>query len=199
MAAAVPRGPELTFHDLYEEYPRMDVEVAREQALLAAHDIVVLQFPFYWYSAPPLLKQWEDLVLEHGWAYGSRGRALHGKTLVCAISTGGRQGAYQEEGYNRFTVRQLLSPIEQTARLCGMRYLPPWVVYGTHGYRMGEIEGAATGYRTLLGGLLEERSLPEEGQLDRLLHLNEVVAGWRGDAIAGPEDRLSGGNEEPAR
>jgi putative NADPH-quinone reductase len=69
----------VTFHDLYEAYPDFDVDVAREQALLLEHDTIVLQHPFYWYSTPALIKQWEDLVLQHGWAYGHEGNALRGK------------------------------------------------------------------------------------------------------------------------
>ena len=132
LASAVAELPGVTFHDLYEAYPDFDVDVRREQDLLLAHDVVVLQHPFYWYSTPPLVKQWEDLVLEHGWAYGTGGTALHGKRLLSAISAGGPERAYRPGGYNRFSLRQLLTPLEQTARLCGMEYLPPFVVFGTH-------------------------------------------------------------------
>ncbi len=132
----LPDLPGLTFHDLYEEYPTFDIDVTREQALLTAHDLIILQHPMYWYSTPALLKQWQDLVLEHGWAYGSTGKALHGKRMLNLITSGGTEAAYQPQGYNRFTVRQFLAPIEQTARLCGMEYLPPYVIHGTH--RMDE-------------------------------------------------------------
>jgi glutathione-regulated potassium-efflux system ancillary protein KefG len=154
---AVAELPGITFHDLYEAYPDFDVDVRREQKLLLEHDLVVLQHPFFWYSTPPLVKQWEDLVLEHGWAYGTGGNALHGKRLLSAISTGGPERAYREGGYNRFTIRQLLAPLEQTARLCGMEYLPPFVVFGTH--RLGEeqIRGAAAEYRRLLEALRDDR------------------------------------------
>lgn len=157
LVARVPARPELTFHDLYEAYPAFDVDVEREQALLAAHDVVVLQFPFYWYSTPALLKQWEDLVLTHGWAYGTAGRALEGKRLLCAVSTGGRAAAYAREGYNRFSVREFLLPIEATARLCRMRYLAPWVVGGTHRLDPPEIEEHARRYGALLDALCEDR------------------------------------------
>src|SRR5512139_1443397 len=90
----------VTFHDLYEAYPDFDVDVKREQALLLAHDAVVLQHPFYWYSTPALVKQWEDLVLEHGWAYGSRGTMLRGKRMLSAITTGGGEAAYRAQGHN---------------------------------------------------------------------------------------------------
>jgi glutathione-regulated potassium-efflux system ancillary protein KefG len=119
----------VTFHDLYEEYPDFQIDVAREQELLRAHDVIILQHPFYWYSAPALLKEWLDPVLEHGFAYGTDGVELRGKTLMNAITTGGPRDAYQADGYNRFTIRQLLAPFDQTAALCGMRYLAPFVIH----------------------------------------------------------------------
>ncbi len=157
LVGAVSKLPGVTFHDLYQVYPDFDVDVRREQELLNAHDIVVLQHPFYWYSTPPLVKQWEDLVLEHGWAYGSGGTALHGKRLLSAISAGGPQRAYCADGYNRFSVRQLLAPLEQTARLCGMEYLPPFVVFGTHGLEDEQIRSAAREYGRLIEALRDER------------------------------------------
>ena len=69
---------------------------------------------------------------QHGWAYGADGTALRGKTLMSAITSGRAEGSYGDAGCNRFTIRDLLAPFEQTARLCGMRYLPPFVVHGTH-------------------------------------------------------------------
>ena len=153
MLDAVPTRAGITLHDLYEAYPDLDVDVVREQALLEAHDVVVLQFPFYWYSTPPMLKQWQDLVLEHGWAYGATGTRLAGKTLLCALSAGGPQHAYRPEGYNRFTVRQLLAPIEQTATLCRMRYVAPFVVHGTHRLEPAEVAREAARYGRLLDRL----------------------------------------------
>jgi glutathione-regulated potassium-efflux system ancillary protein KefG len=157
LVEAVSDLPGVTFQDLYEAYPDFDVDVGREQELLRAHETIVLQHPFFWYSTPPLVKQWEDLVLEHGWAYGTGGAALQGKRLISAISTGGPERAYCTGGYNRFSIRQLLAPLEQTARLCGMEYLPPFVVFGTH--RLGEeqIGGAAADYRSLVEALRDDR------------------------------------------
>ena len=88
----------VTVNDLYEAYPELDIEVDREQRLLEKHDIVVLQHPFYWYSTPAILKEWQDLVLEHGWAYGRDGHALEGKLLLNAITTGGGEEAYCRAG-----------------------------------------------------------------------------------------------------
>lgn len=153
----VPQTPGITFHDLYEAYPTFDIDVPHEQRLLIDHDLIVLQHPFFWYSTPPLVKQWEDLVLEHGWAYGSKGTALRGKQLLSLISAGGAESAYQHEGYNRFTMRELLAPLEQTAFLCGMEYLPPYVIHGTHRMTEADINAAADRYHQLLAWLHEDR------------------------------------------
>ena len=162
----VPSGPEVTFHDLYEAYPKLDIDVKREQELLLEHDVIVFQFPFYWYSTPPILKQWQDLVLEHGWAYGSTGNALQGKTFGTILSAGGTEAAYCSAGKNRFTVRQLLAPIEQTAILCGMRYLPPLVIFGTHVLTEGQIVERGARYRALLDALVAGE--PDEAERTRL-------------------------------
>ena len=117
--------------DLYAEYPDLDIDVQHEQELLAEHDVLVWQHPFYWYSTPAILKEWQDLVLEHGWAYGHGGTQLRGKLTLNAITTGGPAHAYGRDGYNRFTVRELLAPWDQTAHLCGMRFLAPFVVHAS--------------------------------------------------------------------
>jgi len=173
----LPTGPDLTFHDLYEAYPRLDIDVKREQELLLEHDVVVFQFPFYWYSTPPILKQWQDLVLQHGWAYGSKGIALRGKTFLSVLSAGGTEAAYCSAGKNRFTVRQLLAPIEQTAILCGMRYLPPFTIFGTHILSEGQIVQRSTRYRALIDALVAgEPTDAERERLDGEITINRFVS-----------------------
>jgi glutathione-regulated potassium-efflux system ancillary protein KefG len=170
---AVPALPNLTFHDLYEAYPDFDIDVDHEQELLLAHDLILFQFPFYWYSTPPLVKQWEDLVLEHGWAYGSTGTMLQGKRLCCLITTGGGAAAYQHEGYNRYTIREFLAPLEQTAQLCRMEFLPPYLIQGTHRLEAGDIEVAASRYRQLLHWLHDDQI--DWGIAGRYPTLNEAL------------------------
>lgn len=147
----------VTVHDLYERYPTFAIDVAREQALLREHDVVVLQHPFYWYSAPALVKEWLDLVLEHGWAYGKGGAALQGKLMFNAVTTGGGEDAYRREGYNRFTMRELLAPFDQTAYLCGMTYLAPFVVHGALRLVGESTAPAVAAYRKLLEAVRDER------------------------------------------
>lgn len=157
LAAAVRHMDGVTFHDLYETYPDFFIDVKREQQLLLEHDVLVLQHPFYWYSTPAIMKQWEDLVLEHGFAYGAEGRALEGKQWLQVLSSGGGNEAYQAHGSNRFTIRQLLSPLEQTANLCRMQFLPPLVTAGTFRISDDEIKKQALYYRETLEALRDER------------------------------------------
>jgi glutathione-regulated potassium-efflux system ancillary protein KefG len=168
-----PDLPGLTFHDLYEAYPAFDIDVEREQKLLAEHDIIVVQHPFFWYSTPPLVKQWEDLVLEHGWAYGRTGNALSGKRWVHFISTGGAESAYQRDGHNRFTIPEFLVPLQQTVRLCRMLWIPPWVIPGTHRMTEDEIGRAGLVYAELLTRLSENGIDPED--VARFSTLNEAL------------------------
>jgi len=169
----------VTVHDLYERYPDFDIAVAHEQELLLGHDVIVMQHPFFWYSVPAILKEWMDLVLEHGWAYGGQGAKLSGKRLMSAVSTGGGDVAYTPEGINRHTMREFLRPIEQTARLCKMVYLPPFLVQGTHRLSDEDIQSHAAGYRRLLAALrdggIDARSV---GDLERINgDLDAVIGG----------------------
>ncbi|CAI0704653.1 NAD(P)H-dependent oxidoreductase [Serratia entomophila] len=122
--------PNVTVHELIRTYPDYRIDVAREQELLEAHDAVVMMFPFYWYSSPAILSEWQDAVLTYGFAYGSEGTRLHGKPLQLVVSTGGNLQDYTPEGRNRFLVEDLLRPFHATANLTGMDYLPPHVVRG---------------------------------------------------------------------
>jgi glutathione-regulated potassium-efflux system ancillary protein KefG len=159
----------VTIHDLYEAYPDQHIDVPFEQELLLAHHTVVMQSPFYWYSTPPLLKAWMDLVLTWGWAYGRGGIHLRGKRMMNALTTGGADRSYAPEGHNRFTLRQLLAPLDQTAALCGMEYLPPFVVHGTHRLDPDGITRAARSYLTVVEAL-RDPDLP----LDRLRGLERI-------------------------
>ncbi|MDJ0764901.1 MAG: NAD(P)H-dependent oxidoreductase [Myxococcota bacterium] len=164
----------VTVHDLYEAYPTFDIDVAREQALVMGCDVLVFHHPFFWYSVPSLLKEWLDLVLEHGWAYGHKGTALKGKLLLSAVSTGGREAAYQRDGFNQHTMLDLLAPIAQTARLCGMTYLPPFAVHGTLEMSADAINAHGQDFRRVIQALRDDRIDLDAAQ--SLLRLNADLA-----------------------
>ena len=144
--------------DLYRAYPRFNIDIDTEQQRLRDHDIIVFQHPLFWYSTPALIKEWLDLVLEHGFAYGTGGEALHGKALMQAISAAGPEDAYSASGYQHFELRRFLTPMEQTARLCGMRYLAPYPLFGAlQAPQDGRLAPHIAGYRTVLEALRDDR------------------------------------------
>ena len=147
----------VTFHDLYQTYPEFDIDVKHEQKLLVNHEIIVFHHPFFWYSTPAILKEWQDLVLEHGWAYGRNGNALKDKIFFNTITSGGSKEAYQEKGYNRYTLKQLIAPVEGTATLCKMIFLPPFAIQGTHSITQEEVNEYQTKYYKILKMLRDDK------------------------------------------
>ena len=112
---------------LYQTYPFWKIDGSVEQTILAAHDRIVLQFPFYLYGCPPLMKMWLDEVMTFRWAYGPGGEVLKGKQLLIAVSTGGPAEAYKPGGFHNYTIEELLTPFQQIANLIGASYLKPYV------------------------------------------------------------------------
>lgn len=139
--------PGVTFRDLYELYPDQLIDVKEEQRQLLSHDVIVFQHPFYWYSTPALLKEWSDLVLEYDFAYGPKGDRLHGKKWLQVCTMGGPEEVYQRSGYNYFSVRELMAPLEQTARLCGMSFEEPFTFHGAGRASDEDLKKAAERYR----------------------------------------------------
>jgi glutathione-regulated potassium-efflux system ancillary protein KefG len=152
----------VTIRIMYDLYPDFNIDIKEEQRLLEEHDIIVWQHPFYWYSSPSLLKEWIDVVLQHGFAYGREGKALEGKKLMTAITSGGRRDVYKEGGMRKYSIRQLLAPFEQTVTLCNIEYLPPFVVHGTHLLDIKGIIEAGQEYRRIIIALRDGKLTPGE-------------------------------------
>jgi putative NADPH-quinone reductase len=131
LAAAALRLPEVELIDVHSLYPDGGVDAGAEAARLLSADRIVLQFPIQWYSTPPLLKAWQDavftrMVYVH---YEAEGRLLAGKPLLVAATAGNVPEAYAPGGANRFTMAELLRPLEASAHRCGLSWQPPFLVY----------------------------------------------------------------------
>ena len=142
--------PNVTVRDLYETYPDFHIDVAAEQALLDAADLVVFQHPIQWYSMPALMKEWLDVVLEAGYAYGEGGIALHDKAYWLCVTTGSPAAAYREGGLHNFAFEAFLPQFRQTADLCGMAWQPPLVLHGAHQVTQEEVAAHVARYVALL-------------------------------------------------
>ncbi|MGD9419885.1 MAG: NAD(P)H-dependent oxidoreductase [Verrucomicrobiota bacterium JB025] len=140
----------VTVSDLYERYPDFLIDVKREQDQLVEHERIVWQFPLFWYSTPSLMKEWMDVVFQYGWAYGRGGNALAGKRVKAVVTTGADAGSYTAEGFNGHTVRDLLLPLERSARMCGMEFAEPLVFYDALKLDGGGLARAVADYRKWL-------------------------------------------------
>jgi glutathione-regulated potassium-efflux system ancillary protein KefF len=148
--------------DVYALYPDYLIDVPAEQALLAQAKLVVWQHPVQWYSMPALMKLWIDEVLSFGWAYGPGGTALKGKDLWLVATTGGAEDSYRPDRYNRYFFDAFLPPYEQTAVLCGLRFVPPLLLHGAHRASAAQIDAHAQLYASRL------LSYPQWPELDAI-------------------------------
>jgi len=162
----------VTFHDLYEVYPDFNIDVKHEQNLLLENDIIVFHHPLFWFSVPSILREWMDLVLQHRWAYGKTGKALEGKKLFNVVTTGGRESLFQHDGYYGNTMVEFLAPIKQSAHVCGMDFLPPFVVHGTRNITQQEIINHGEDYQKMIVSLRDGKVNLEEARSQQRLNSN---------------------------
>jgi len=147
----------VTINNLYSNYPDFIIDVKREQKLCEENDIIIFQFPFYWYSTPSIMKEWQDVVLEHDWAYGSKGKALKGKTFMLSLTAGGDESTYTKDGGNLFTIGELATPFQAMTNLCSMEWMPPFAILGIHrGLSDEKLNAHKNNYRKLILALRDE-------------------------------------------
>ncbi|KZN62197.1 NAD(P)H-dependent oxidoreductase [Pseudoalteromonas luteoviolacea] len=148
-------------------YPDFQIDVKAEQDALIDTDIIILQFPFYWYSIPALLKKWIDDVFAYDFAFGANGDKLKGKDLILSFTVGGPEESYDPLGYNHFTIEQLIYPLQQTAYLTGLNFNKPIythrMVYVEGVYnKLEDVQSRAASHAQRLIALIDElKSAPE--------------------------------------
>ena len=150
MCDAVRDLPHVNFRDLHELYPNFFINVMAEQAVLRQADLIVFQHPIYWYGAPAIFKHFLDTVFLSGFAYGAGGTALRDKDFLLALSTGAAAKEYQTNGIHHYPLEQLILPMEQTVRFCGMRFLSPLVIHSGQNLTQESIKDHAQMYRQRL-------------------------------------------------
>lgn len=124
---AVKELENVSVYNLYDKYPNFKIDVNKEQQILLEHDIILFQFPFYWYSSPSLLKEWQDLVLSYNFAYGEK-YLLENKTFALAVSAGSSSENYKD---NDTSIEELLKPFENIAKYTKMNYCKPFITHNT--------------------------------------------------------------------
>jgi glutathione-regulated potassium-efflux system ancillary protein KefF len=146
MAEAARTVDGVILHDLYETYPDFYIDVAREQAQVAQAGTLVFLHPIQWYGMPALMKEWVDLVLPNGWENGPDGSALKGKRYWLVASTGSAAGDYAAGARHGRPFGDYLAPFEQTAAVCGMRWIAPLILHAAHAVDAGAVDAHVAGF-----------------------------------------------------
>jgi len=109
--------------NLIKEYPDHKIDVEKEQEFLLDADVVIIQFPIYWYSLPAILKQWIDEVWAYGFAYGGVFK-LENKHLIASFTIGGAVETYSPISYNKHHIDTYLLHLQQSVEIVKMKYYP---------------------------------------------------------------------------
>lgn len=104
---------EVAIYNLYEMRVEDAFNAEIWSTIISHASALVFQFPFYWMSAPSLLKRWLDEVF----TYLAKTPAVAGKTLMVVTTAGSEHDAYRSGGRNRFTVDELLRPYMKGAAI----------------------------------------------------------------------------------
>lgn len=122
--------PQATIVNLAKDYPDYKIDVEKEQGRLRKADVIVFQFPFWWYGSPSIMHRYVEEVFTHGFAYGSTGTALHGKKIIFSFTAGGTKDAYTKEGYQHYEMVDFMPQFNAMSNLCGLEMANKVVSYG---------------------------------------------------------------------
>jgi len=161
LADAARAIPGVAVQDLYELYPDFDIDPDHERSLLAAAHLVVFMHPIRWYGMPSMLKEWMDVVLRPGWAYGRGDCALRGKGCWLVTTTGSGADAFQAGALHGHPFDAFLLPIRQAAALCGMDWLAPLVLHGAADASEAVIEAHVHEFTRRLAGYASQAAMKE--------------------------------------
>jgi len=108
-------------------------EVAREQQRLLWSELVIFQFPLWWFSVPAIMKGWFDRVLAMGFAYGGGRWFEHGplrpRRAMLAVTAGAPRERYVE-GNIFGGIERVLYPLHVgVLNLVGLEVLPPFIAW----------------------------------------------------------------------
>ena len=123
-------------------------------------DLMIWQFPLWWFGLPASLKGWVDRVFAKGRTYGGGQRyesgVFRGKRALLSLTTGGAEGAYREGGYNG-DIDGILRPIQRgILQFVGFEALAPHIVYEPARLTEDQRKNALTAYARRLHTIARE-------------------------------------------
>ena len=151
LISAVEKNPQVQIVDLQKHIVNGSFNVESELEALRHTDLLVWMFPLYWYSAPAILREWQDQVLSAA-VYGPH-KVLAGKKLMVVTTVGARASTYRSGDLNQYTLDEILRPFEVCARSAQMQWLPHFALYGVGDMDSKALQLEAERFAQQLNGL----------------------------------------------
>jgi NAD(P)H dehydrogenase (quinone) len=137
-------------------------EITAEQEKVEWCDLMILQFPLWWFALPAILKGWVDRVFAMGRFYNN-GRIYEngifkGKRAMLSLTTGGSEKNYNEDLYGE--MESILKPIHRGIfEFTGWSVLRPQVVYAVERRSVEDLAGELERWKNRLSGVFEEAGI----------------------------------------
>uniref|UniRef100_A0A8C6LEF8 Ribosyldihydronicotinamide dehydrogenase [quinone] n=2 Tax=Nothobranchius furzeri TaxID=105023 RepID=A0A8C6LEF8_NOTFU len=145
------------------EEGRLSEDITKEHAKIIEADLIIFQFPMYWFGLPAIMKGWIDRVLTNGFAFSTEQLYSQGvfkdKKTMLSFTTGSLESMFSPTGING-DMNVTLWPIQNgILNYCGFQVLAPQIFWAPALAAAEDRKGMLEGWRTRLQGLLEEKPL----------------------------------------
>ena len=139
--------------------PDLEAELRKMEAC----DLMIWQFPLWWFGLPGILKGWADRVFAMGRTYGGErfyeNGVFKGKRALLSLTTGGPEAAYQKGGWNG-DIRAILRPIQRgILRFTGWDVLAPNIVYAPARISDQERQASLKSWATRMSAIESEQPI----------------------------------------
>ena len=139
--------------------PDLETEMCKVETC----DLMVWQFPLWWFGVPGILKGWVDRVFAMGRTYGGERfyetGVFKGKRALLSVTTGGPGPVYEKGGWNG-DIHAILRPIQRgMLRFVGFDVLAPHIVYAPVRSTPDERKAAVDAWADRLGRIQGEQPI----------------------------------------
>ena len=145
----------VTVIDLYQRYGGSKVgdmdkkKIEEDREKMIASDIIINQFPFHWYTSPPMTDNWREYALGWNWAFGNK-FALENKITTVAYTAGEVAEDYTKKGRSIYDSDEFIKRFEAAAKYCKMKWIKNFKVVGASHMEQDVIEKEASRYKDWL-------------------------------------------------
>uniref|UniRef100_A0A3Q3BIQ0 NAD(P)H dehydrogenase, quinone 1 n=1 Tax=Kryptolebias marmoratus TaxID=37003 RepID=A0A3Q3BIQ0_KRYMA len=139
------------------EEGRLSDDITKEQTKIAEADMIIFQFPMYWFGLPAVMKGWIDRVLTHGFAFSQEKRYSQGVFKVSIDIK--RLEPLRQSLYCLTLNGNCFSLQNGILNYCGFQVLAPQIFWAPALTADEDRKSMLEAWRTRLQGLLEEKPL----------------------------------------